>query len=142
MTPDQSDARSVGKVLIETPIEVRWRDLDGLNHVNNASFLTFFEEARLRWFGTLRGAWINERYSPVVAAVQINYRRQLNWPANVVAELRCERVGRTSLTIAHRIVDATARDCVYADGNSVLVWVEPDKGKPVPLPEAVLAACQ
>jgi len=37
---------STGKLLIETPIELRWRDLDALNHDNNASFLTFFEEAR------------------------------------------------------------------------------------------------
>ena len=46
-----------GKLLLETPIELRWRDLDALNHVNNASFLTFFEEARLRWFARLAEAW-------------------------------------------------------------------------------------
>ena len=133
---------SLGKLLIEVPIELRWRDLDALNHVNNASFLTFFEEARLRWFGTLKDSWISERHSPVLVAVQINYRRQLNWPANVLAELRCERIGHTSLTVAHRLVTADNRAAVYADGNSVLVWIEPESGKPVPLPDAVLAACQ
>lgn len=130
------------KLLIRVPIEVRWRDLDALNHVNNASFLTFFEEARLRWFGTLPGPWAADAYSPVLAAIHINYRRQLNWPADVVVELRCERIGRTSLTIAHRLADAGDPDLVYADGNSVMVWVDPADGKAVALPETVVAACR
>ena len=132
---------STNNPLIEVPIDLRWRDLDALNHVNNASFLTFFEEARLRWFATLSGAWADERHTPVLAAVHINYRRQLGWPNRVVVELACERIGSTSLTIAHRLVAADDRAVVHADGNSVLVWVEPDSGKPVPLPSIVRDAC-
>lgn len=131
-----------GKLLLETPIELRWRDLDALNHVNNASFLTFFEEARLRWFARLAEAWQGAHYSPVLAAVHLNYRRQLSWPNAVLVTLHCERVGTTSLTLAHRLVAADDKNLVYADGNSVLVWVDPGSGKPVPLPPGVLAACQ
>jgi len=130
------------KLLISVPIPVRWRDLDALNHVNNASFLTFFEEARLRWFATLSGPWSTADFSPVLAAVHVNYRRQLGWPCEVVAELRCGRIGRTSLTIAQRLVAADDPAIVYADGDSVLVWVDGGAGKPVALPEAVLAACR
>jgi acyl-CoA thioester hydrolase len=130
------------KLLIKVPIELRWRDLDALVHVNNASFLTFFEEARLRWFSTLSGPWTSGTAQPVLAAVHINYRRQLNWPGQVVAELYCERVGNTSLTIAHRLLGGDDADVLYADGNSVLVWVDPANGKPTGLPAAVLAACQ
>ena len=130
------------KLLIATPIELRWRDLDALNHVNNASFLTYFEETRLRWFATLAGPWSATGYSPVLAAVQISYRRQLNWPNDVRAELYCERIGTTSLTLAHRLVDAQDHGIVFADGTSVLVWVDPESGKPVALPPSVVAACR
>lgn len=130
-----------GKLLIKVPIELRWRDLDALNHVNNASFLTFFEEARLRWFATLPGPWFTETCSPVLAAVHINYRRQLNWPGQVVAELYCERIGNSSLTIAHRLVGVDGNN-LYADGNSVMVWVDPATGKPISLPDPVRSACQ
>ena len=141
MSASQSSAPP-GKLLVEARIELRWRDLDALNHVNNASFLTFFEEARLRWFATLSGPWTSEAAQPVLAAVHINYRRQLNWPGNVVAQLYCERVGSTSLTVAHRLIDGDDAGILYADGNSVLVWVDPASGKPIRLPEAILAACQ
>jgi acyl-CoA thioester hydrolase len=30
-------------------IEIRWRDLDAYNHVNNAVYLTYLEEARDEW---------------------------------------------------------------------------------------------
>jgi acyl-CoA thioester hydrolase len=129
-------------LLIESRIALRWRDLDALNHVNNSTFLTYIEEARLQWMARLSGAWEDERCSPLLAAVHVNYRRPLNWPAEVFVELSCGRLGNTSVTLTHRIVDASDRDVVYADGESVMVWVDPATGKPVPLPAAVRAACQ
>jgi len=127
--------------LIEVPIALRWRDLDALNHVNNATFLTYVEEARLKWFGQLEGPWSSAGYMPVLAAVQFNYRAQLSWPGDIVVELHCERLGNSSLTIAHRIVDAADRNKIYCDGNNVLVWVDPASGRPIPLPEVIRKGC-
>ena len=130
------------RILIDVPIALRWRDLDAFNHVNNSTFMTYLEEARLLWFSRLDGAWHTEHHVPVVAATTINYRTQLAWPGQIQVELYCERLGITSLTLAHRIVAATGREKVYSDGNVVLVWIEPASGRPVPLPEAIRRACQ
>jgi acyl-CoA thioester hydrolase len=127
-------------LLTSLALPVRWRDLDAFNHVNNSAYLTYIEETRLHWMGHLDGAWMNERYAPILAATHVNYRRPLGWPADIVVELYCERVGKTSLTLAHRIVDAGERNTLYSDGQSVMVWVDPD-GKPVPLPEIIRGAC-
>ena len=35
--------------LFVAQLAVRWRDLDAFNHVNNSSYLTYLEEARLQW---------------------------------------------------------------------------------------------
>ena len=120
---------------------LRWRDLDAFNHVNNSTFLTYLEETRLLWFARLDGEWMGEHCMPVVAAVHVNYRAQLAWPGEVAVELFCERVGNSSLSIAHRIVGTVASAKLYSDGNVVLVWVDPATGKPVALPEAVRRAC-
>ena len=130
------------KLLIELPIAMRWRDLDAFNHANNSVFLTYIEEARLHWFAQFDGAWLTEKLAPVVAAIQVNYRRQLAWPASLVVQLLCERVGNTSLTLAHRIVDNADRSIVYSDGHTVLVWIDTASSKPVALPEAIRRACQ
>ena len=47
------------------PMDVRWRDLDAFNHVNNATFLTYLEEARLQWLESLDGEWLTHTSAPV-----------------------------------------------------------------------------
>ena len=126
--------------LFTATLAVRWRDLDAFNHVNNSSYLTFLEEARLQWLQRVPGEWFGEHCMPVMAASQLNYRRPIAWPAQVAVELRIERIGTTSLTIAHRIVDPAEPGTLYCDGNVVLVWMDPAIGKPVPLPTAIRAA--
>ena len=60
----------------EKRIEIRWRDLDPYNHVNNAVYLTYLEEARDEWLERALGdedaAW-----GYVIARVAIDFRREL-----------------------------------------------------------------
>jgi acyl-CoA thioester hydrolase len=127
--------------LMRVPMSVRWRDLDAFNHVNNANYLTFLEEARLQWLQSLPGPWVSEDVAPVLAAVQLNYRRPIEWPGQLVVELYGERVGNTSLTVGHRIVAADDGSIVYCDGHAVLVWIDRHSGKAAELPEAVRRGC-
>jgi len=128
--------------LIRAPIAIRWRDLDAFNHVNNSNFLTFLEEARLQWLKRVPGTWFDETMMPVLVASHINYRRPIEWPADIVVELGCERIGTSSMTVGHRIVDAHDAEGVYSDGDVVLVWMNPATGKPVPLPQAIRDAIE
>ena len=122
--------------LFRLPIELRWRDLDAFNHVNNSNFMTYLEEARIRWFDSLGEAWLTETFAPLLAAVQMNYRVPIPYPARVVVELFADRIGTTSITLGHRIAgeDGTV---LYADGHVVMVWIDRANGRPTPLPEAV-----
>lgn len=124
------------------PSTVRWGDLDAFNHVNNAAYLVYVQEARLAWLAQIEGPWFDETMMPVVASAHMNYRRQLGWPAGIVVELATTRLGNSSVTIAHRIVAEGDRDCVYADGEVVMVWIDPSSGRSVPLPAAIRSACE
>jgi len=127
--------------LARVPLRVRWRDLDAFEHVNNASFLTFLEEARLVWLGSLGGEWMSDAFKPVLAATQLNYRRQLTWPNEVTIELFLQRLGHSSLTVAHRIVAASDDAVLYCDGHVVMVWIDPATGSATALPTAVRNIC-
>lgn len=126
--------------LIRVPVEVRWRDLDAFNHVNNATYFTYLEQARLLWLQQVRGIWFHEHAIPVMASCEAHYRRPLGWPANISVELTCKRLGRSSLSIGHRIVDTDDAEACYNDGQVVIVWMDPATGKSVPLPDAIRAA--
>ena len=131
-----SESNSTPGPRLHIPIQLRWGDLDAFNHVNNANFMTYLEEARIRWFESLDRAWMDDTMAPLLAAVQMNYRMPIPYPANVVVELYADRVGNTSATIGHRIVSEDAAT-LYADGHVVMVWIERASGRPIPLPDAV-----
>ncbi|MEJ5207822.1 thioesterase family protein [Denitratimonas sp. CY0512] len=120
-------------------IPVRWGDLDAFNHVNNANYLRYLEEARVQWLHTLADDWGEVTAAPVMAAVQLNYRMPISWPGDVIVTQSIARVGSTSLTIANRIESADG-SVLHADGEVVLVWIDRASGQPVPLPDVLRAA--
>ena len=137
----QASAPLAGAPLFAASIAVRWRDLDAFNHVNNSTYLTYLEEARLQWMQSMGDA-IESSATPVLAASELNYRRPIAWPAQLQVQLLCERTGNSSITIAHRMVDASDPQTLYCDGRVVMVWIDPATGKPVPLPPSVRQAAQ
>ncbi|MQP76813.1 acyl-CoA thioesterase [Stenotrophomonas sp. MYb238] len=128
------------KHLARVPISVRWRDMDAMGHVNNAKYVSYLEEARVRWMLGVEGVSMSDRIAPVVANTNINYRLPIEWPNDIVVELFVERLGNSSVTIGHRIVDQKDESKLYSDGNVVVVWMDTQTGRSAPLPEAVRAA--
>ncbi|MCW4454884.1 acyl-CoA thioesterase [Flavobacterium sp. MXW15] len=125
------------KQLARVPISVRWRDMDSMGHVNNAKYVSYLEEARVRWMLGVEGVSMSDRIAPVVAATNVNYRLPIVWPNDIVVELFVERLGSSSVTIGHRIVDQKDESRLYSDGNVVVVWIDTQTGKSAPLPEAI-----
>ena len=131
----------MSKTIFSLQMPVRWRDLDAFNHVNNASYLGYIEEARVTWFKSLSSDWSGETAAPILAAITVNYRKSAGWPETVVIELTAERIGNKSLTLGHRITSLTDPGVLYADGNTVMVWVD-GNGQSVVLPANIRAACE
>lgn len=44
-----SESAPAPKQLARIPMSVRWRDMDAMGHVNNAKYVSYLEEARVRW---------------------------------------------------------------------------------------------
>ncbi|MDT0301238.1 acyl-CoA thioesterase [Streptomonospora wellingtoniae] len=100
--------------------QVRFADLDPLNHVNNVRMLTYLEDARIAF---LRPDFGTEGGSPfgglVVARHEIDYLRPIllrSEPLRV--ETRVTEVRNASFRLAYQICDD---DHVYARAVSVLV---------------------
>ena len=122
------------------PVALRWSDLDAFDHVNNARYLTFLEQARIEWFQAIGEEWVTDAAAPVVASALLNFKHPIPYPADVRVELSVDAVGNSSVTIAHRIVAGDGR--VHCDGHVVAVWVDRRSGKPTPLPAGVRRASE
>ena len=121
-------------------IGVRWGDMDAFNHVNNAEYLRYLEEARVQWLASIPGMSLSGPIAPVLVASNVNYRRPIEWPNEIVVELFIEKVGGSSLTMGHRMLSAADSTVLYSDGNVVMVWIDTQTGKSVPVPEAIKEA--
>ena len=122
-------------------IAPRWGDLDAMNHVNNATYLRYLEEARIQWLNAQEAAWFDDERAPVLASATVNYRLPIGYPGQIDIELFATRIGSSSLTIGHRIADA-ANGALHSDGHVVVVWVDRNTGKSSPLPEGIRAAAE
>jgi YbgC/YbaW family acyl-CoA thioester hydrolase len=73
------------------PVTIRETHIDSLGHVNNAVYLTLFEEARWEWI-TAGGYGLAEirqyRQSPVILDVTAKFQREVHLRENVVIESR------------------------------------------------------
>ena len=78
-------------------IKTRWRDLDAFRHVNNATFLTYIEDARILFFKRWK---INlKEKSLIVASVKIDYVNQLMHPSHIIIGQKVARLGTKSFDI-------------------------------------------
>jgi len=82
-------------------IKTRWRDLDAFRHVNNATFLSYIEDARILFFKRWE---INlKEKSLIVASVKIDYINQLTHPSNIIIGQKVSRLGTKSFDIQSAI---------------------------------------
>ena len=102
------------------PVEIRFKDIDGLGHVNNAVYLTFLENARMRFF-TEEGGSTSERDFPfILAHAAIDYKAPLRMGANPLVKMWTARIGGKSWDFDYEIKDART-SIVYATGKTVQV---------------------
>tara|TARA_B110000438_G_scaffold20084_1_gene18380 strand:+ start:42 stop:452 length:411 start_codon:yes stop_codon:yes gene_type:complete len=82
-------------------LKTRWRDLDAFRHVNNATFLSYIEDARILFFKR----WIInlKEKSLIVASVKIDYINQLEHPSNIIIGQKVSRIGTKSFDIQSAI---------------------------------------
>ena len=86
-------------------IKVRFSDLDAMGHVNNASYLSYLEEARLAYYNqVLKVDTNNLDFNAVVARIEIDYVDQIKLGDNVEIYTRTSKIGNKSSDIEHLIV--------------------------------------
>jgi acyl-CoA thioester hydrolase len=126
-------------VVIELPVQ--WGDQDAFGHVNNVIHFRWFESSRIAYLSRLKfsGASARPKIGPILAAIRCDYRQQLNFPDTVHIGARITRIGRSSMTMEHRLVSQSQQH-VAAEGESTVVVFDYTAGKPHPVPDDLRAA--
>jgi len=148
------------------PLQIRFRDLDPLAHVNNTVYFVYFEEARSYYFDQLK-PWLKQwpssqehqlddvieedespnpriqtgprghHYGMLVKETTCTYELPLIRSDTAEVGMKVVRVGRSSFVMEHQIRDVRDHERIYATGRSVMVWANYYLGRSHPIPPSL-----
>ncbi|MBI3968903.1 MAG: acyl-CoA thioesterase [Chloroflexi bacterium] len=114
-------------------VEVQWRDVDPLNHLNHAAYLSYVEHARMRYFDEVLGHRDPQTTGWVIVDLRCRFRAPVNFPDTVTCGFRFSKLGRTSAHIEFGVWSGDGT--LAADGEGVLVYTDPTTAKASPIPD-------
>lgn len=118
-------------------MEVRFVDVDAFGHVNNAHYLTYFEQARVKYFDDIVG-WKYDwsKQGIILARVELNYVMPVLFRDEVVIMTRCSRIGNKSFDMEYRMVKMdNGKEVLLADGKTVMVAFDYGSNQSIPIPD-------
>ncbi|MEX5276464.1 acyl-CoA thioesterase [Kocuria sp. CPCC 205261] len=133
---------------LNVPVQMRFFDQDQYGHINNVTMLRYFEDARVRLtaspikadaqHGIPEDTTFREsvgKNRTVVVHQSVDYKEQLFFRMDpVFVRTWISRIGGSSFTISYRLQEEDGSH-VYAEGESVIVVMDPGTGRSVKLSE-------
>ena len=138
LTPLDADTQRAHGIAAPWPLaiadRVRFSELDPLNHVNNAAYVSWFEGIRVRYFHE----WDISHYRAgdprlVIRRAEVDYLREMRMGEDYILAARTVSFRNTSFTMEYALWAGDLR----ATGSAVVVMLEPDGSGKRPLPEAL-----
>lgn len=88
---------------ISTWIDVRWRDVDSLCHVNNAVYFTYMEVARTAYLDQVFGPRGARDIPILLASARCDFKAQVTHGERVEVGIRVASVGNTSFDFEYEM---------------------------------------
>lgn len=117
-------------------IPIRFRDLDPLNHVNNALFSTYYEEARIKFIQEVP-SFANQMqhgFSFVLANINIDFIHPVEYPEKLLIGSGIQTTGNSSISSFQAIYTESDKTLVSV-AESHGVWFNLEAQRPAKLPE-------
>lgn len=119
------------------PIEIRYGDLDPQGHVNNAKFLTYFEQTRVQYLIHL-GLFSKDQsfleVGIILAEAKVTFHAPLRFGTEAQVGARTTRLGNKSFHMSY-ILQENREEEPLAEGSAVLVTYDYLAHKTIAIPE-------
>jgi acyl-CoA thioester hydrolase len=117
-----------------TTIEVRWRDLDSLGHVNNAVYFTYLEQARIHYLRELDLVPSDPgSIGFILAEANCKFKSPLELGETVTVHMRVSELRNSSFIFEYRMKGEDGR--VVAAASSAQVCYDYRARRPIPIPD-------
>lgn len=106
-------------------LTVRFRDCDQFRHVNNAVYLTYFEEARASYWKALMGSNF-QGFDFILAEATCRYHAPAHFGETLKVSVTVPELGNKSFRFAYEITEQETGKLI-ATGHSVQVMYDYDR---------------
>lgn len=114
-------------------IPVRFRDIDGMQHVNNAVYFSYMEQARSEWYRRTIGIEHVGELDFILARAECDFKAPIGYGETVVVTTWVTEVGTSSFRFRYEL-RSKATGTLFATGESVQVMYDYAVKKPKPIP--------
>ena len=124
---------------IVTEIKIRFRDIDSMGHVNNAVYLTYFEEGRKEFIQSLFGITNPEDYNFILAHISCDFLKPIKISDTVLLEIWVGEIGKKRFDFMYKLLKSVNdnESSVCAKGHSVQVFFDYKQNTTLPIPEQI-----
>ncbi|MFT8361954.1 MAG: acyl-CoA thioesterase [Sporolactobacillus sp.] len=116
-------------------IPVRFVDCDGMGHVNNAVYYTYFEEGKREIFRLFTPDLSLDDFHVIVASTHCDYIQQINYGETVTVYTWISTIAQSSFDIEHAI--AAADGSWHARGRVTMVGYDYRNKCAAPLSDSI-----
>src|SRR2546428_11538553 len=114
-------------------IRVRFRDIDGMQHVNNAVYFTYMEQARSEWYRQLMGIRSVAEFDFILAHAACDFKEAIGFGETVVVTVTLTKIGNSSFRFTYEL-RPQGKKTVFATGESVQGCYDYKRKRPIPIP--------
>ncbi|KPK34548.1 MAG: hypothetical protein AMJ66_03490 [Betaproteobacteria bacterium SG8_40] len=116
-------------------MRMRWGEMDALGHMNNVSYLRYFEEVRIAWFGTLPIEYRIGSEGPILGTITCKYLKPAVYPVELEITSYIGNPGHSSFSMWHELYNAKDHNERFAEAEAKLVWIDIGAGRSRPMPD-------
>jgi acyl-CoA thioester hydrolase len=127
--------KDAGKLVQTDRMTMRWGEMDALGHMNNVSYLRYFEEVRISWFGRLQIEYQAQGEGPILGTITCRYLKPAIYPLELEITTYVGKPGHSSFRMWHELYNANDPKERFAEAEAVLVWIDIAAGRSRPMPD-------
>jgi acyl-CoA thioester hydrolase len=134
---ETSEGKNVKKIF-KIQITVRFRDIDGMGHVNNAVFFTYFEEGRKAFFQKNSTDSDLSVFPFILAHTGCDFINPIRLNTQLALKMWVKKIGNKSFELGYSLVDFIDESITYAKGESVQVCFDYGENKSIAVPSELM----
>ena len=132
----------INKFNFQTSIQMRWKDLDAMGHVNNANYLTYFEIARSYYILDVCPYWNWKNDMFLIANINVDFLKELTLTdTKVKVQVRTIHIGNKSFVLEYLLSSGTEQSTkIHAKGTSTQIMFDMKSKSSISIPQWVREA--